>query len=93
VPDSFSDSFKGAYIEYCTLIVPEETINDYKATAPWNEFGTIKTIESTSISDVPYNITTINAIIDLDGKETNQLNKGINIVRTEDRKTKKVIIK
>lgn len=50
VPDTDADTFKDSYIGYSTLIVPEESIEDYKFTSPWKEFGTIKSIES---SDIP----------------------------------------
>ena len=32
-------AFDGSYIEYATLHVPESSINIYKNTAPWSEFG------------------------------------------------------
>ena len=49
VPSTETDAFKGAYIEYATLHVPESAINAYKATKPWSGFGTIKTIEGTEV--------------------------------------------
>lgn len=92
-PNSHLEAFKDSYINYCTLIVPEASLNDYKATAPWKEFGTIKTIESTSISEVSNNQPTITSIVGLDGKTNKNLIKGINIIQTYDGKTKKALIK
>lgn len=40
-----TDVFNESYIGYATLYVPEKSYNAYKTTSPWNEFGTIKTIE------------------------------------------------
>ena len=44
VPSTSSDTFDGSYVEYATLYVPEASIANYKATAPWSGFGTIKTL-------------------------------------------------
>ena len=41
VPSTNSDAFKDSYIEYATLHVPAASIEQYKATAPWSNFGTI----------------------------------------------------
>lgn len=34
--------FSGSYIEYSKLIVPDESINAYKAASVWRDFGTIE---------------------------------------------------
>jgi hypothetical protein len=49
VPRTEADAFDGSYIEYATLHVPAGAINSYKTTAPWNGFGTIKTIENVTL--------------------------------------------
>ncbi len=38
---SWGNPFEGSYVEYATLHVPENSINSYRMTAPWNSFGTI----------------------------------------------------
>ena len=43
------DIFKDSYIEYATLHVPSSAISYYQTTAPWSEFGTIKTLEGTDV--------------------------------------------
>ncbi len=45
VPSTSQNAFADSYIQYATLHVPASAINDYKATAPWSEFGTIKAID------------------------------------------------
>lgn len=45
MPTTYSNVFENAYIEYSTLIVPEEALEAYRSTEPWSAFGTFKTIE------------------------------------------------
>ena len=45
VPSTETDAFQDSYPNYATLYVPASAINDYKTTAPWSQFGTIKAIE------------------------------------------------
>ena len=42
VPLTNNTAFKNSYIDYSTLIVPDESIDAYKSTAPWKDFGTIE---------------------------------------------------
>lgn len=42
VPNTNTNAFDGDYLESITLYVPEAAIEDYKATAPWSNFPTIK---------------------------------------------------
>jgi hypothetical protein len=42
---SFVNAFEGSYIEYATLHVPESSIELYKTTTPWCDFGSIVSIE------------------------------------------------
>ena len=41
VPSIQSNAFNGSYPEYATLYVPDDSIDSYKATAPWSSFGKI----------------------------------------------------
>ena len=41
----YYNPFKGSYPEYMTLHVPAASINNYKTTYPWSEFGTIVTLD------------------------------------------------
>ena len=45
VPSTSSDAFWNSYIEYATLHVPAESIEQYKATEPWSLFGTILSLD------------------------------------------------
>ena len=44
-PQFTYDAFIGSYIEYATLHVPANSVEAYKSTAPWSNFGTIVAIE------------------------------------------------
>ena len=41
VPQTVTDAFDGSYPEYATLHVPDESLQAYKETEPWSNFGTI----------------------------------------------------
>lgn len=41
VPDTQSDAFDGSYPEYVNLHVPDASVEDYRTTAPWSQFGKI----------------------------------------------------
>lgn len=45
MPSTYSSAFEESYIEYATLHVPTNALNDYKTTTPWSGFGTIKSLE------------------------------------------------
>ena len=45
VPSTNKNAFDGSYIEYATLHVPAKSLETYKSTAPWSNFGTIVAIE------------------------------------------------
>ena len=47
VPSTSSNAFADSYTEYATLHVPAASIEQYKATAPWSDFGTIVAIDDT----------------------------------------------
>ena len=49
VPRTDANAFDGSYIVYATLHVPTSALNDYKSSAPWSSFGTIKTTDSTPL--------------------------------------------
>ena len=49
LPSTNVNAFEGSHPEYATLHVQASALNAYKTTAPWNNFGTIKTIENVSL--------------------------------------------
>lgn len=98
IPFTVSNVFQNTYIASATLYVPETSVSEYKNTAPWSSFGSIVALdETTGIKDVEDS--TINpsktgiGVYDLSGYKTTNLQKGLNIVRKSDGKTKKVWVK
>lgn len=63
VPSTHGQAFQNSYTEYATLYVPEPSLANYKAKAPWSHFGTILPIEETgtSITLVPSENVLINS--------------------------------
>ena len=47
VPQTNTNAFEKSYPEYSTLYVPATSLNGYKTTMPWSEFGTIIAIPGT----------------------------------------------
>ena len=45
IPHTSTNAFSGSNIENATLHVPASAMDEYKTTAPWSSFGTIKDIE------------------------------------------------
>jgi len=41
VPQTVTDAFNASKVEYATLHVPDESLQAYKETEPWSNFGTI----------------------------------------------------
>ena len=61
------DIFYGSSRKYATLHVPSSAISYYQTTKPWSEFGTIKTLEGTSVETKKCETPTISFV---DGKLT-----------------------
>ena len=94
VPETASNAFKDCNIDKGVLIVPDNVVTAYQAVAPWNEFGNIssETEYAASIEGVCKD--TFDApIYGLQGNRLDYLQKGINIIRQKNGKTKKVIMK
>ena len=49
VPSTNTNAFNGSYVEYATLIVPDEAYTAYSTTSPWSNFGTILKLSETSV--------------------------------------------
>ena len=85
VPSTESSAFGGSYVEYATLHVPAESIEDYKATEPWSGFGKIVALtEETGIEDIAVEDININdaPVYNLQGmkmQNADNLPKGIYI--------------
>ena len=56
IPYTYTEAFYKSNIENATLHVPASAMDEYKNTAPWSSFGTIKAIEkggTTGILTIP----------------------------------------
>lgn len=89
----FSDIF-----EHATLHVPSASIDSYKAESPWNSFK--KIVALTDDDPKPSAVMTYNAdaekeaeVYTLNGRRIAQHQKGLNIIRTNDGRTIKVVVK
>ena len=52
IPQIYWSTFTEVPLSESTLYVPMESLNDYKTTEYWNEFGTILPIEGTAVNNV-----------------------------------------
>ena len=77
-----------------TLHVPQASLEAYKTTEPWSGFGTIVplTDEETGIESVTTE-KKAESFFTLDGKAVDSPQKGVNIIRMENGKTKKVYVR
>ena len=93
VPLTALDAFENTPIETGKLLVDDKLIEDFKATAPWSGFGNIFGFNDYAAINA-VTIDTENAhIYDLHGYRRDNIRKGVNIIRTKDGKTKKMIKK
>ena len=92
VPVASQDAFKGSYAEYVTLHVPETLVEAYKTQEPWNLFMEIVPITDTAIRNAK-TAQSAKAFYTLDGVQSDKPQKGINIIRTNEGKAKKVLVK
>ena len=91
LPSTAADAFENSPIDKGTLIVDDELVNVYKLVMPWNGFGSIIGL-TTDIR--PVDIESEKAFIfDMQGNRLDNVHKGVNIIRTKDGKTKKVVMK
>ena len=75
--------------EQCKLLVPEGSIDAYKAADVWKEFFNI---EPTGINRVEADASAAEWY-SINGQRSSSARKGLNIMRTADGKTRKVIIR
>ena len=94
VPTTAADAFENTSIGNASLFVDDNSVTAYKTTVPWNGFGTIMGFnEATDINGVWIDDGVRAKIFSIDGKPLNNLQKGINIIRMDNGKTKKVVVK
>ena len=73
--------------------MPAGTIDKYKATNSWNGFKNIEESPQTSISDIRSEENHNNKRFTLEGRAIKSSYKGLNIIRMDNGKTKKVVVK
>ena len=78
-----------------TLHVPASSLEAYKATEPWSDFGTIVALtdEEVGVKTIDNAQLIINNVYDLSGRQQRKMQKGINIIRMSNGTTKKVLVK
>ena len=75
-----------------TLYVPKQSIDAYKTTDPWSNFVNVVALEGTGIEGNPMdNAPRVDAVYDIDGRRTDSMKRGLNIVRMSDGTTRKVM--
>lgn len=75
-----------------TLYVPKQSIDAYKTTDPWSSFVNVVALEDTGIEGKPTdNAPRVDAVYDIDGRRTDSMKRGLNIVRMSDGTTRKVM--
>lgn len=87
------ETFSTNNYTWATLYVPYGTIEKYKTYDPWYNFVTIVEGEPTGISPVMTTSTQPIVVYDINGNQSLQPRKGVNIVRMSNGKTKKVVVK
>ena len=94
VPNTYTNAFWKSYPEYMTLYVPAESLNAYKTTAPWSQFGTILPLPDEMGIEyiVKYKVEETDRYM-LDGIKGSGARKGLNIIRMSDGTVKKVVVK
>lgn len=92
-----SDIFVGSNVSNATLHVLAPYINEYKSASPWNQFGNIVALteeDPTGItvpsSDCSWGKT---FIYDIQGHKIEHNQKGVNIIKTKNGATKKILVK
>ena len=75
-----------------TLYVPKQSIDAYKTTDPWSSFVNVVALEDAGIEGNPTdNAPRVDAVYDIDGRRTDSMKRGLNIVRMSDGTTRKVM--
>jgi hypothetical protein len=95
-PNVERNTFENSYLDYVTLHVPAESVNNYKNHEVWSLFKAVVPLNGGEMG-----ISTIqnaecimhNGIYSLNGHHISSPNKGLNIIRMSDGTVKKVMVK
>ena len=98
VPDTDGSAFDGTDISSAILHVPAASVEKYQTTVPWSGFGTIVALTDEDIANAieevkASEVTTEIARYDIHGRKLSTPQRGINIIRYSDGKTKRVVVK
>lgn len=94
IPTTGENVFRNVPLSSVTLHVPAVSLLDYSATEPWSDFGQIVAInEGDGIEKLTSEEFTNSTVYDLNGRRTEKMQKGINLLRTADGRVKKVLRK
>ena len=93
VPQTATDAFENSPIATGTLLVNDNIVDAYKTTAPWSGFGKIQGFqEAAGINAISIDSPNTR-IYDMQGNRIDNLQKGVNIIRTENGSVKKIMVK
>ena len=94
-PSVAADAFENSYVDYVILHVPANSVDKYKTHNVWGKFMDVVplTDEELAINNITLNDTDVKDVYDLNGRRNEQLQQGLNIIRTKDGKTMKVWVK
>ena len=73
----------------CKLKVPEASIEDYKTATVWKDFFSIES----GINNVQADGSVVTDFYTIDGQHRYSARKGLNIMRTKDGQTRKVVVR
>ncbi len=98
VPTTGQLAFDYTDLSVATLHVPAASVEKYQTTAPWSGFGTIVALTDEDIANAIEDVkatkaTTEVARYDIHGRKLSTPQRGINIIRYSDGKTKRVVVK
>lgn len=91
VPSSMDDNF-GRFRSNCTLYVPAESIEAYKADEWWSGFKEIKSLEEyTPVETVKAPAAAVSSVYSINGTKIKKPTKGLNIIKYANGDGKKVV--
>ena len=99
IKSTSSSAFTSCKLGWCTLHVPESSINLYSKNSPWSEFGNIVALtesdpKPTGIMGVKYyDDKYIVGYYSPDGQRIDAPRKGVNIIKYSNGETKKIVVK
>ena len=93
VPNAAADAFKNSLNHNCLLLVNDNIVDAYKTTSPWSQFRKIQGFqEAAGIGSIRLEKSNAH-IYDMKGNRIDNFQKGVNIIRMKDGKTKKFVVR